>query len=137
MLGNEAPLVIKRSLKEHDRRRAARLSRFLAVQLENFITLNGWNFMNSSDRKRVLFEYLEQQIDEWKLLHASGPRLTKEQLNSKIEQAACDYNECIKDLSTANLFSSSARLPGSGSAAICCSNWRISSVIFIMHLLTE
>jgi integrase len=106
MLGNEAPLVIKRSLKEHNRKRAARLSRFLAVQLENFITLSSGYDMDDQERKRILFRYLEEKISEWKLLHAAGPRLSMAEVDEKIQHAASSYNECLNDLRTANLVQS-------------------------------
>lgn len=103
MLGNDVPLVIKRSLREHDRKRAARLSRYLVGQLENFITLSGGYGMDLQERKRVLFRYLEEQINEWKLLHAAGPRLSMAEVDEKIQNAASIYNECLNDLRTANL----------------------------------
>ncbi|SFJ26562.1 hypothetical protein SAMN04488082_102153 [Desulfomicrobium apsheronum] len=105
-LGNDVPLVIKMTLKEHDRKRATRLSMYLVVQLDNFITLSGGYDMDQQERKRVLFRYLEEQINEWKLLHAVGPRLSPAQVEEKIQQAKTSYNECLNDLRTANLIPS-------------------------------
>ena len=104
-IGNSKPFQIKKSLELHCAKTARKLTRFLAGQLELFVsTANlGLADMNHEERKRVLFFYLEEKIREWKTVHANGPRLTREQHQERLQEARNNKQSILWDIQSSNL----------------------------------
>lgn len=104
-LGNPKPLQLKRSLGVHDMKLAKKFTRFLASQMDLFLTTSNLGLidMNQEERKKVLFQYLEQQIQEWKSIHSNGPRLTREQHNERVNDAKNLKREVLWDIQSSNL----------------------------------
>lgn len=104
-IGNSRPLQLKRSLGVHDMKLAKKFSRFLASQVDLFLTTSnlGLMNMNQEDRKKVLFQYLEQQIQEWKSAHAHGPRLTREEHKERLNEAQTSKRGVLWDIQSSNL----------------------------------
>jgi integrase len=104
-IGNSRPLQIKRSLALHDTKTAKKLSSYLAGQLELFMTTSNLGLvgMDQDERKRVLFAYLDQQINDWKSVHAHGPRLTKEEHQERLQEARAQRQDCLWNIQSSNL----------------------------------
>lgn len=104
-IGNPKPIHVKRSLAIHDAKNAKKFSRHLATKLDLFIATSSLEIveMNQDERKRVLFAYLDQQIQEWKSLHANGPRLTKEQHQESVKAAQASRQDILWDILSSNL----------------------------------
>ncbi len=104
-IGNPKPIQLKRSLAIHDAKAAKKLSRHLASQLELFLITSSLGIvdMNQDERKRVLFRFLEQEISDWKSVHANGPRLTREQHEERVKAAQDSRKDVLWDIQSSNL----------------------------------
>jgi hypothetical protein len=90
-IGNSKPIQVKRSPAIHDAKIAKKLSRFLASQLEFFVATSalGIDEMNQDERKRVLFRFLDQQINDWSRRVVVGMPSLCEVKNQAIDGSDC------------------------------------------------